>query len=72
MNEGIGALELLLRRDGVVVGGSLLAMTVISWLYLVLLTARMAGGDTGAKPTLSPERRQGSRRAIRPHTVKSR
>ncbi len=45
MSEGSGGLEQLLRRDGVIVGGSLLAMTVISWLYLVLLTARMAAGD---------------------------
>jgi len=39
MSEAVGGLERLLRRDGVVVGG-LPAMTVISWLYLVLLTAR--------------------------------
>lgn len=45
MSEGVGGVERLLRRDGVVVGGSLLAMTVVSWLYLVLLTVRMADGD---------------------------
>ena len=45
MNEGAGGLEQLLRRDGFIVGGSLLAMTMISWLYLVLLTARMVAGD---------------------------
>lgn len=65
MSERMGGLERLLRRDGLVVGGSLLAMTVISWLYLVLLTGRMAGGDlslmglgtmtTGAVMNMQPE-----------------
>ena len=45
MSDGAGGVERLLRRDGVVVGGSLLAMTVISWLYLVLLAVRTAAGD---------------------------
>ena len=45
MSEGAGGLERLLRRDGVIVGGSLIAMAVISWLYLVLLTLRIADGD---------------------------
>lgn len=65
MSERIGGLERLLRREGVVVLGSLLAITVISWLYMVLLTARMAGGDmsfigmgtmtTGAVMNMQPE-----------------
>ena len=45
MSDSDSTLERLLKRDGAIVIGSLAVLTLLSWLYLVVLNLDMAQGD---------------------------